>query len=301
MESWELKQMQSLPLEVKILKTQQRIREWYEAWEGNIYVSFSGGKDSTVLLKLVRELYPDVEGAFVNTGLEYPEIVRFVNTKENITWLKPDITFNKVIEKYGYPVVSKEQSFRARKVRNMNLTPVYESECIRKLGKWTTLLDAPFQVSEQCCDVMKKRPFKKYEKRFGLKMITGEMAGESYGRQQQWNKNGCNAFELVRPKSTPMGFWTEQDVLEYLVRFNEPYSTVYGEIIPSLKGLITTGESRTGCMWCMFGVHLEKGENRFQKMSRTHPKQYDYCINKMGLGEVLDYIGVDYRVNNLFG
>ena len=95
MESWELKQMQSLPLEVKILKAQQRIKEWYEAWEGNVYVSFSGGKDSTVLLKLVRELYPDIPGVFLNTGLEYPEIVEFVKTKENITWLKPKMTFNK--------------------------------------------------------------------------------------------------------------------------------------------------------------------------------------------------------------
>lgn len=53
-------------------------------------------------------------------------------------------------------------------------------------------------------------------------------------------------------------------------------------------------------MFCGFGVHLEKGENRFQRMALTHPKQYDYCINRLGLGEVLDYIGVDYKRNDLF-
>ena len=57
--------MQSLPLEAKIVKSQLRIREWYEYWNGEVYVSFSGGKDSTVLLHLVRELYPDVPLCFV--------------------------------------------------------------------------------------------------------------------------------------------------------------------------------------------------------------------------------------------
>ena len=47
-------------------------------------------------------------------------------------------------------------------------------------------------------------------------------------------------------------------------------------------------------MFCMFGAHLEKEPNRFQRLKETHPKQYDYCINKLGLGEVLDYINVKY-------
>ena len=98
-----------------------------------------------------------------------------------------------------------------------------------------------------------------------------------------------------------MAFWTEQDVLQYIKQKDIPYASVYGNIVSTSKGLATTGESRTGCIFCAFGVHLDKGENKFQRMAKTHPKQYDYCINKLGLGEVLDYIGVDYRVNNLFG
>lgn len=309
-ESWELKQMQSLPLELKIIKTQLRIREWYEAWDGQVYVSFSGGKDSTVLLKLVRELYPDVEAVFLNTGLEYPEIVQFVKTKENVTWLNPKMTFGKVIEQYGYPVIGKDVASRveyAKKGRPWAInrlnglnTDGSKSVFKQRYMKYKYLIDAPFKISSACCDVMKKRPAKKYERESGKKPFVGTMASEAVMRRQNYLKTGCNSFSEKRPMSIPMGFWTDQDVLEYLVKYNEPYATIYGDIVPTITGLTTTGVSRTGCMWCMFGEHLEKGENKFQRMAKTHPKQYDYCINKLGLGEVMDYIGVDYRVNSLF-
>ena len=107
----ELKMKQALPLDVKVKMTQLRIRSWVEEFGvDGVYVSFSGGKDSTVLLHLVREMYPDVPAVFVDTGLEYPEIRDFVKTFENVVWLKPKMTFKKVIETYGYPFISKEVS-----------------------------------------------------------------------------------------------------------------------------------------------------------------------------------------------
>lgn len=105
----DLWQMQGLPLSAKVKMTQQRIRDWVYAYgEDGVYVSFSGGKDSTVLLHLVRELYPNVRAVFVDTGLEYPEIRQFVKTFDNVEWLKPKLTFKQVIQKYGYPFISKE-------------------------------------------------------------------------------------------------------------------------------------------------------------------------------------------------
>ena len=105
----ELHMLQALPLRVKVEKTKQRIKEWVDYYgEDGVYVSFSGGKDSTVLLTIVREMYPKIPAVFCDTGLEYPEIREFVKGFENVVWLKPKMTFRNVIEKYGYPMISKE-------------------------------------------------------------------------------------------------------------------------------------------------------------------------------------------------
>lgn len=302
---YDLKQMQSLPLEAKIIMSQRRIREWYEYWDGEVYVSFSGGKDSTVLKHLV-ETTPgvyDVPSVFVNTGLEYQEVRIFATSQPNVLVLRPKMRFDQVIDKYGYPVPSKEQAAfiqeyrttKSEKLRNIRLNG-------NKYGRgkisnrWLSLIDAPFKVSDKCCDVMKKNPVKEYEKETGRKPIIGTMACESAQRRSNWEMHGCNAFEKKRPTSQPMSFWTEQDVLEYLVKFNLPYASVYGEIKQDENGkYYTTGCDRTGCMFCMFGCHLEKEPNRFQRMKETHPKQYDYCMNRLGLKEVLEYINVDYE------
>lgn len=117
----ELRQWQSLPLNVKILMTQERIRQWVRYFgEDGVYVSFSGGKDSTVLLDIVRKMYPDVKAVFSNTGLEYPEIQRFVREHENVDIITPEIRFPDVLTKYGYPLIGKEVAeaiYYARKIR----------------------------------------------------------------------------------------------------------------------------------------------------------------------------------------
>ena len=107
----ELQMLQVLPLEVKVRKTEERIKEWVEEYGiDGVYVSFSGGKDSTVLLNIARRLFPEIKAVFVDTGLEYPEIREFVRGFDNVDWLKPKMNFKQVIEKYGYPFISKEVS-----------------------------------------------------------------------------------------------------------------------------------------------------------------------------------------------
>ena len=107
----DLYQMQSMPLSIKVRMTENRIRGWVEQYgRDGVYVSFSGGKDSTVLLDIARKLYPDILAVYVDTGLEYPEIREFVKSFDNVEWLKPKKNFRQVITEYGYPFVSKEVS-----------------------------------------------------------------------------------------------------------------------------------------------------------------------------------------------
>ena len=350
----ELKMLQALPLEVKVLKTQQRIREWVTHFGvDSVYVSFSGGKDSTVLLHLVREIYPEVEAVFVNTGLEYPEIQRFVKTFDNVRILYPEMSFKKVICEYGYPVIGKKQSENVCRGRmnikngkyshrlsvlgvseeeaeNLGLTmpPAEMIERYKKTNenskfrtpKYKPLLNSDFIISNRCCDVIKKAPAFNYQKETGKKPIVATMTEESMQRESAWLETGCNAYEAKHSISKPMSFWTEQDVLQYIKENNIEIASVYGFIANDYEGqlafddcgckLCTTGCDRTGCIFCGFGAHLEKGEGRFQRLKRTHPKQYDFCINGgaydsdgiwkpdnrgLGMGHVFD------ELNKLYG
>ena len=320
-ELWELRQMQSLPLAAKVRMTENRIRDWVrEFGEDGVYVSFSGGKDSTVLLHIVRSLYPDVEAVFVNTGLEYPEIQQFVRTFDNVTILRPKMRFDEVIKKYGYPLISKNVSRKIYDARNgKDWAMKYVDGRARMknqnkshfcVEKYAPLLTTDFKCADTCCAVMKKGPAKKFAKDTGKKPITAQMAAESKQRETQWMLKGCNAFDSKNPISNPMSFWTEQDVLQYIKENNLQIASVYGdvvsrdddgyeyqyELVPGGK-VYTTGCNRTGCIFCAFGCHIEKEPSRFQRLKETHPRQYEYCIgggeydedgiwkpNKQGLG-----------------
>ena len=296
--------MQHLSLDLKIIMTKSRIRQWYNEFSGDVYISFSGGKDSTVLLHLVRELYPEVPAVYVDTGLEYPEIRDFVKTIDNVTWLRPEMNFKEVILKYGYPIISKEQSAFIQEYRTT------KSEKLKKIRlegnkygrgkiskKWRFLIDAPFLIGDKCCDIMKKNPAKKYEKETGLHPYIGTMAEESAQRKSNWIKYGCNAFEKTRPTSQPLSFWTEQDILQYIRDYNIDYAKeVYGSIVEDENGLLhTTGCQRTGCEFCLYGAQCEKGKGRLERIKEMHPKRYEFIMrpvdeNGLGYREVVDYI-----------
>lgn len=328
--------------------------EWIKSvFSGAAYVGFSGGKDSTVLADLCAQVCQRYGWTlyllFVNTGLEYPEIQKFVKTYAE--WLRttykievvldivrPEMRFDEVLKTYGYPVISKSASHAIKIAkRNPNgkvMKNLFNPENKGRFGfyKWKFLIDSDIPISEDCCTVMKKAPAKKYAKETGRMPILGTMAEESSLRYSAWLKNGCNAFEGKNPSSQPLSFWVGQDILHYIKKYNLPYCPVYGDIVVDLDlndedfenqmniidylecyepedKLKTTGCDRTGCIFCMFGCHLEKEPNRFQRLKETHPRQYQYCIGGgemvngkwqpskegLGLGKVLDYIGVKYE------
>ena len=341
---------------------------------------------------------------FVDTGLVFPEIREFVKTFPNVTWVKPKLTFKQVIDKYGYPFISKEvaecvygakryltellkeesalTSKQASKQADIHtiitMTNLSDAESMQKaerlasilsermvnrqggqnqrlaifLGwltrdqqikvnipdkdrslfsqeKWKFLLEAPFDICNRCCTVMKKEPAHRFQKQAGKNPITAQMASESRLRTQQWLVNGCNAYDNNHPISNPMSFWTEQDVLLYIKENNLPICSVYGEIVEDISAidgvegqmtisdiegfedmelfdakkppLKTTKCDRTGCMFCGFGCHLEKN-SRFERMKETHPKQYDYIMRPKEQGglnykEVIDWINEHGNLN----
>jgi 3'-phosphoadenosine 5'-phosphosulfate sulfotransferase (PAPS reductase)/FAD synthetase len=296
MKQYELEQKQSLNLNQKIILSEQRIRNWYNHWDGEVYIAFSGGKDSTVLLHIVRDIYPDVEGVYCDTGLEFPEIRDFVKTNIDVKWIKPSISFKKVLEKYGYPVISKEQAKFISEWRNAKETSKLKT--VRWNGKnghfkisekWKKLALSDIPISHLCCNIMKKRPFRKYEKQTGNKPFIGNLAQDSSLRKAQYISTGCNNYDTKNPSSKPLSFWLEKDIWDCINQNCISYSKIYD-----------MGYSRTGCMFCMFGIHLEPEPNRFQLMKYTHPKYWDYCINKLGCGKVMDFIGVNYGNMDLY-
>lgn len=297
-----------LPLYQKIELSLERIKEWCEAWDNHVAVSFSGGKDSAVLLWLVRQVYPDCLGIFANTGLEYPEVVRLVKATPNVHIVRPKTPFHQVIKEHGYPMVSKKVA-RGVKIlkypteKNQNIIRLYK-EGINRFGepvngfqvpqRWRFLVDAPFDVSDKCCEIMKKEPMHRVSKELGgVTQFIGTMASDSKTREKTYLQHGCNAFEMKTPRSTPIGFWTEQDVLECIHTHKIPYASVYGEISKDRFAgeWMTSGVRRTGCVFCGFGLHLDEGErNRFQRMHSTHPKLWCYCMTRLGLAEILEYM-----------
>ena len=290
---------QQLPLDAKIEISSAYIRAWFDYWDGDVSVSFSGGMDSTVLLHLVRQIYPGCPAFFVDTGLEYPEIKAHVAATEEVTTVRPALSFVQVLQRHGLPVVSKEVSqkvMQARRPRDTRLRRLRRTgfagpgEPYRPRSRipkrWLHLLDAPFDISAQCCEVLKKRPLKHIPHPF-----LGNRVEESSLRRMHYFKYGINIYNAKVPKSTPLAFWMDFDVWEYVDRFQLEFASCYeGE----------GGVDRTGCMFCMYGAHLNQ-PNKFQRMAVTHPKQYDYCINRLpwaegerGLAEVLDYLGIPY-------
>lgn len=211
--------------------TENRIRGWVEEYgEDGVYVSFSGGKDSTVLLHICRKLYPNLKAVFFDTGLEYPELREFVKSFDNVEWIKPKKTFRQVIEEYGYPFISKEisnvvkggkvvGSTRWQRLQGTLKTSDGTGKSQYNCEKWKFMLDAPFDTSDNCCRVMKKSPAKAYHKTTGRVPILGQLATESLKRTRGWLKTGRNAFDLPIPQSNPMAFWTDQDILEYILKY----------------------------------------------------------------------------------
>lgn len=292
----DLKEKQSWDLDKKVEYAKEKIIEFVEYCGGveNVFVSFSGGKDSCVLLHLVRSIYPQAGGVFFNTGLEYPEILEHVKTVENIEWRKPRKTVTEVWRDYGVPAVSKEYSNYIDDIRNSGSDKLRGKRLNYRNSyslpkKWIHFTDKDFfklDVSNKCCNYFKKLPSKDYIKETGKHAIVGTMADESALRLNSWVQHSCNVLTEDKKQSRPLSIWKEKDIWEYIEKYQIPICELYYK-----------GHDRTGCFCCTYGCHLEdraKGTNKFEMLKEQHPKQYK-ALSKLGIFEVLLNMQVPIR------
>lgn len=302
----ELRSRQAMPLDEKIEWSRQKIRHFAELAGGSkkIVVAFSGGKDSTVLLHLARTVFPDIRGVFVNTGLEYPDIVKFVRSTENVDIIKPAMSFSEVIATYGFPYPTKMQAemisrmqrkletgaditdhkYMQKTFMNMDGEEKSSTYSISEKHKW--IVYSGIKVSQKCCAVMKKDPMARYQKENGVYPITGVMADEGKSRTEVYLKYGCilgqGSGNLLLKA---IAFWRENDVWEYLKKFGVPYASIYDK-----------GETRTGCVFCGFTNGREK-ENKFQRLQTLCPQYHRYG-ERIGVADVCKKLHIPYYKNN---
>jgi 3'-phosphoadenosine 5'-phosphosulfate sulfotransferase (PAPS reductase)/FAD synthetase len=283
----ELSQRQKWNLTQKIDHTLGVIEQFYNHCDGKVAVSFSGGKDSTVLLYLVRKIFPSVKGVFANTGLEYPEIVKFAKKQKNIEFVKPLKSYFQVVREYGWPLLSKNISRSIYRLQNNPTQKQIEAafgdggDRIPERFRW--IIDSDIRLSDKCCYFMKEEPMDRFYRENNLSPIIGTMAAESKRRALAWaSGGGCNILEGVNKKSKPLSIWMERDIWEFIKKEKLEISEAY------------KWYNRTGCMYCGYGINLDKFPNKFNMLAKTHPAFHDLIINKKGLGDILKRLKIHY-------
>jgi 3'-phosphoadenosine 5'-phosphosulfate sulfotransferase (PAPS reductase)/FAD synthetase len=238
-------------------------------------ISFSGGLDSTVMLHLIRIVDKNKKGIFVNTTNEHSEIVKFVKEQDNVDIIMPKITFTKIVEQHGFPLISKKVAGMIEAYRD----PLRINEASKRLfltgktkdghnsrtfiipEKWLYLLKAPFDVTAKCCYYLKKKPLRPYKKDG---TFVGTKATDSRLRMISYQKIGCINEKIN--VCTPLSIWTREDVVKFIKQNNIPYSSIYDN-----------GEVSTGCAYCGFGMQFDI--TRFRRLKEREPKRYEIMMN----------------------
>lgn len=164
-------------------------------------IAFSGGKDSLIVLDLVRRIKPEIVAVFCNTGNEYPETIRFVRTIDNVVWLKPLKTFKQCTEEYGLPVIKSKA---------------------KRHGNY-------------CCLWLKEKPANNYYKNNNVDLIfTGLTSDESRNRMMMLKRMGPYYYAKTekRYKCHPIYNWSSDDVWNYIKLKKLDYNAIYDKGMP---------------------------------------------------------------------
>jgi len=285
-----------LSLEDKINGAKEIIKRYYEANEGRVFVSFSGGKDSTVLLHIARTMYPDLLGVYSNTTNEDKDVIDFVKKTNNVQWVVPEMNFKEVVKHYGFPLVSKEVSKKVSTYRSSK-NPLTKKNLKEGGGagwpipiKWFPLTEEKFDITSKCCDILKKKPLEKFAKDSNMVPLIGIMADESALRKQLalfGKESEKKAHPFLRTG------WSETDIWEYAEKYNLIFAECYYDRYLD-DGQFLSAEYRTGCIFCGFGIQFDKGA-RFENQKIKNPKRYEKMMS-------LENKGVTFRdaLNKVF-
>lgn len=275
----------NLTLQDKIYLAEQEIIKHYELNEGKCFISFSGGKDSTVLRHIALRLYPDLKVVFSNTTNELAEVLQYVKTFPDVITVTPKISFTQVLKKYGFPLVSKEVAQYVYELKHTH----GKATRLKRFGgddkgngklsdKWRFLAEQEFDVTHKCCAHLKKYPLERWAKKHGLKPMIALMSEESRLRQQlalYGKDDGKKIYPFLRTG------WTDEDIWAYAkmhgIRFAECY---YDRIV---DGVFIPARNQTGCEFCGFGITLEEND-RFERSKQLAPKRYDKIMGIMNNG-----------------
>lgn len=261
-------------------------------------LSYSGGKDSTVLSHLtVMDMGLRIPHVMSNTRMEYPETMVMVNRWYSMLrklgvechTVFPDMRPGEVWKKYGLPLWSKEIAYKYRKFAASKSDRIPDTVPAQYASDFHKAKAAGIRITDQCCDILKKRPIKRFDKANGIKgHLTGVRCAESRIRRLAWIQKGAMYYASTHHHwvANPLAFWTEADVLSYLERNH----------IKILAPDTCTGGS--GCVTCMFGCTSRAREgtpNALQDLKTRNPRMWQTALDKWGYREALDFLEIPYE------
>ena len=277
----------------KVMMAEIRIEQFYNHFGGKVFLSFSGGKDSQVLGDIIRNMkspYNDIEFVFFDTHNENKSVYEVVE-RYGATVVSSPLLPQQVIEKVGYPLFNKEIAHTIDGLqRNLAWTreggiSLRAKERLEKVKeRYSLFINSPLHISDGCCNELKKKPSIKFQRETGKYPILATLAVESFLRMQAYLRRGaCNSFE-GKIQSTPIAFWSKQDILWYIAQKNLKIADCYGAKITT-HGLLNSktcelcGVEQTGCMFCGFGKGIDYAKrvlkSKCPEYVKEHQEEFD--------------------------
>ena len=274
------------PLDLKIKLAENIIIEEHMRHNGNIFISWSGGKDSEVLMHIALRLFPHLRIVYSNTTNEMKEVLDHVKKFQNVITVFPKMNFKQAIKKYGFPLVSKEISQKAYELKNTN---GYRNRMLRLYGnhkgdsklpqKWQFLAEQEFDVSSKCCDILKKIPIQNWAKENGDPIpLIALMKDESRLRQQlalYGKEDEKKSYPFLRTG------WTEEDIWAYAEMHNIRFAECYYDRTVDSK--LIKAVDRSGCDACDFGTE-EETKIKFDRSKALSPKKHANMMKQTNNG-----------------